>query len=217
MSDASGPSVDLSGAAAIQISQAADDRARISWRAGARWHEFELLDADSGYVDPEDVLWWMLRHEAPVDLVRDALGAAFPEFDLDAELNHTTMPDPAEQRAEDNERRETAKAAHRRAWPFTVTVEHFVDAGDRDAAGQYDYYYEGDIYTFDDGTQQLKLRTYTDSPTEASTVGLRSAALSRSPLADAASQYLAARGITTVRALGPSGTYERWLPDAPST
>lgn len=159
----------------------------------------------------------MLQHRAQVDLVRDSLGAAFPEFDVDAEVDHVTMPDRAERRAEDSVRREAAKAAHRRPWPFTVTVEHFVDAGDRDAAGLYDYYYEGDIYTFDDGTQQLKLRTYTDSPTEASTMGLRSAALSRSPLADAACQYLAALGITTVRALGPSGTYERWLPDAPST
>ena len=83
--------------------------------------------------------------------------------------------------------------------------------------GQYDYYYEGDIYTFDGGTEQLKLRTYTDSPTEAATIGLRSAALSRSPLAASAVRILGRlRGITTVRALGPSGTYERWSPDTPS-
>lgn len=115
MPDANGPLVDLSSAAAIEISQTADDRARISWRADARWHEFELADADSGYVDPEDVLWWMLRHGAQVDLVRDALGAAFPEFDIDAEIDHVTMPDRVQRRAEDNDRREAAKATHRRA------------------------------------------------------------------------------------------------------
>lgn len=210
-------SVDLSEADEVVVTQLASDRARIRWRHESDWAELELVDADSGYVDPEDVLWWMLHHGAPAALVRVSLGNAFPQFKVDAEIDHTTMPDRAQRRAEDNERREAAKAAHLRAWPFTVMVEHFVDAGERDAAGQYDYYYEGDIYTFDDGTQQLKLRTYIDSPSEASTIGLRVAALSRSPLAEAASHYLADRGIATVRALGPNGTYERWVPDVPST
>lgn len=209
--------MDLSTADDLAVSQQASDRVRIRWRRGSEWDEFELVDADSGFVDPEDVLWWLLQHAAPVDVVRISLGTAFPEFDVDAEIDHTTMPDRAERRAIENERREAAKATHRRARPFTVTVEHFVDSGEMEAAGQYDYCYEGDIYTFDDGIQQLKLRTYIDSPTEASSMGLRSTSLSRSSLAEPASRYLAARGITTVRALGPSGTYERWVPDTPST
>jgi len=102
------------------------------------------------------------------------------------------------------------------SWPFNVAVEHFIDAGERDAAGEYDYYYEGDVYTFDDGAERLKLRTYIESPTVASTLGLTSAALRWSTLAKGASRYLAARGITVIRALGPNGTYERWEPEEPA-
>lgn len=120
-------------------------------------------------------------------------------------------------RAEESVRDESAEGSRNRPQQLTVTVEHFLDVGEQDAEGLYEYYYEGDIYTFDDGTQRLKLRTYTDTPSEASAMGLRISALRRSPLAEPASRYLAARGVTTVTALGPSGTYEVWLPETRST
>ena len=65
---------------------------------------------EDGYADDDDVLLWLLRRQAPLDLVRVALGVAYPDFDLDAFLNHVTMPDRQERRAEDRRRRDEAKA-----------------------------------------------------------------------------------------------------------
>lgn len=198
--------MDLSSAEEVVVTQLASDRARIRWRHESVWAEFELVDNESRFVDPEDVLWWLLRGGTPLPRILDALRVAYPEFDANAEIDHTTMPDRAAAGARIKSVDKSAKEAHSRARTFQVTVEHFVDAGERDPSGQYDYYYKGDVYTFDDGVEQLQLRTYIESPTEASTLGLTCGALSRSSLADGASHYLAARGINIIRGLGPRGT-----------
>jgi hypothetical protein len=48
-----------------------------------------------------------------------------------------------------------------------VRKEHFVDAGERDAAGLYDYYYAYWIFSFRDGSLTLIARSYDDEPKKA--------------------------------------------------
>ena len=50
---------------------------------------------------------------------------------------------------------------------MNVQVTHHVDAGEQDANGMYDYFYEYDIYEFSDGRESLIARSYTDTPLQA--------------------------------------------------
>lgn len=91
-----------------------------------------------------------------------------------------------------------------------VKVAHFVDAGERDSNGQYDYYYEGDVYTFVDHGERLVVRVYIEDPSTGSVVGLSASQLSESLMASEAANQLRRHGVHTLLALGPSGTYEVW-------
>ena len=48
-----------------------------------------------------------------------------------------------------------------------VTVVHFLDAGEQDADGLWDYFYEGNNYLFRHGGEELRGRTYLDEPSRA--------------------------------------------------
>ncbi|GAA1559511.1 hypothetical protein GCM10009789_11100 [Kribbella sancticallisti] len=63
------------------------------------------------------MLWWLLGQGARLELVRPALAAAYPDFDVDAEVDHVTMPDRAEWPAKDEQRRRDACAEFKRAAP----------------------------------------------------------------------------------------------------
>ena len=93
-----------------------------------------------------------------------------------------------------------------------VTVEHFLDAGEQDANGDWDYFYEGDLFTFSADTNShgaiLKARIYSDTPTRASFIEQR-VKLETSPLTDEAVAYLRSRGATEIHCLGPVG-YGVW-------
>jgi hypothetical protein len=78
-------SIDLSAVDEIIVTLLSEGCARFSWSEGDRRNDFDLVDDDSGYVDPEDIMWWLLRHGAPIDSVRRSLADVFPEFDVDAE------------------------------------------------------------------------------------------------------------------------------------
>lgn len=94
-----------------------------------------------------------------------------------------------------------------------VEVAHFLDAGEKDADGLYDYYYEGDNFTFSEPEEQpLFARVYADEPTVASFGRLSCRQVAVHPLSRQAAEYLATRGVTTLRAFGPSGGYETWIP-----
>jgi hypothetical protein len=107
--------VDLANVDEVAVSPQRDDLVLISWRHGGALSTFAYVDEDSGYVDPEDVLWWLLRRGARIELVRAALAAAYHDFDVDAEVDHVTMPDRAERRAKDEQRRREARAEFKRA------------------------------------------------------------------------------------------------------
>lgn len=106
--------MDLANIDEVAVSPERKNRVLISWRQGGL-STFAYVDEDSGYVDPEDVLWWLLEHGARIELVRLALAAAYPDFDVDAEVDHATMPDRAERRAEDEQRRREIRAEFERA------------------------------------------------------------------------------------------------------
>lgn len=93
-----------------------------------------------------------------------------------------------------------------------VTVEHFLDAGEQAANGDWDYFYEGDLFTFSADTNShgaiLKARIYSDTPTRASFIEQR-VKLETSPLTDEAVAYLRSRGATEIHCLGPVG-YGVW-------
>jgi hypothetical protein len=107
--------VDLTKVEEVAVSPQSEDRVLISWRQASVWSSFAYVDQDSGYVDPEDVLWWLLNQGAQLEAVRHALAAAYPDFDVDAEVDHVTMPDRSEKRAKDEERRRDARAEFMRA------------------------------------------------------------------------------------------------------
>ena len=92
-----------------------------------------------------------------------------------------------------------------------VEVTHFVDAGECDASGQYDYYYEGDTYTFVGEGERLVVRTYIENPSTGSAV-MTCRQMDVSRLAPEVMGYLRARGVQTLLCLGPNGTYEVWTP-----
>ena len=57
-------------------------------RDASGWPSFQ----GCGYVNEEDVLWRLLSQGAHLELVRPALAAAYPDFDVDAEVDQVTMP-----------------------------------------------------------------------------------------------------------------------------
>jgi len=101
--------VDLSTTDEIAISPVSAHRVSIRWRHGVEWSVFELADEAIGYVDPEDVLWWLLRRNLPVERVRLALAQPYPDFDVDGEIEHATMPDREKWREQDRRRRAAAR------------------------------------------------------------------------------------------------------------
>ena len=95
-----------------------------------------------------------------------------------------------------------------------VVVEHFLDAGAQDANGEWDYYYEGDLFILaaDDQSATLKARIYRDIPRRASFIERREK-LEASPLTDDAVEYLRSRGVTEIHCLGPVGYGIWWSVD----
>ena len=60
-----------------------------------------------------------------------------------------------------------------------VECSHHIDAGELDADGDYDYYYEYDIYRFTLDRLSLVVRSYSDTSAQASIHGLEEAGKSR--------------------------------------
>jgi hypothetical protein len=100
----------------------------------------------------------------------------------------------------------TPLACHRGL--LEIEVAHFVDAGEQGDDGLYDYYYEGDDYTFSHDARRLVLRTYVDDPSTAFFVGMTCKQVAESPLVVGAMRHLATLGTTRFLCLGESGTYE---------
>lgn len=83
-----------------------------------------------------------------------------------------------------------------------VEKTHRVDAGEKDAQGYYDYYYEYDDYLFSNPSQTVFARSYSDSPKEVSfrtiTEGNRQRAIERAdmdlPMLKEAVDYLRSEG-----------------------
>jgi hypothetical protein len=105
--------MDLSRIEELVVMPEAPDRVRLRWRHGETWESFVYVDEDTGYADDEDILLWLLRYQAPLELVRTALAVSYPEFDVDRALDFVTMPDGAERRAEDRARRAWMKEQFR--------------------------------------------------------------------------------------------------------
>lgn len=97
-----------------------------------------------------------------------------------------------------------------------VVVDHFLDAGEQDANGNWDYFYEGDLYTFTEDMSRdrasLKARIYSDSLSRASFIESRTK-LETSPLTDEAVAYLRNCGVTEISCLGPVGYGIWWSAD----
>lgn len=103
--------------------------------------------------------------------------------------------------------------------PDTMQVEchHHIDAGEQDAEGFYDYYYEYDLYHFSLGGFRLVVRSYSDTSTEASLLRLEAAGkvqklqykdLAR-PVVQQAVAYLHQQGKLRIRWFNPqSARYE---------
>jgi hypothetical protein len=104
-----GFAMDLSTVDEIAVTRVTNDQALIRWRQGAEWSAFDFVDEDTGYVDPEDVLWWLLRQGAPIEHIRVALAQPYPDFDVDGEIDHATMPDRDEWRNQGERRRSEAR------------------------------------------------------------------------------------------------------------
>lgn len=97
--------VNLSDAERVAVRQPAPDRILIEWRVGNQSFTRDFR-ADAGeFLDPEDAVWLLLKHETPESLMRSAVAACWPDFDIDAEIDNATMPDRAEWRRQDAERR----------------------------------------------------------------------------------------------------------------
>lgn len=103
-----------------------------------------------------------------------------------------------------------SRAASGRLHAVEFEVEHFVDAGERDSNGMYDYYYEGDNYTFVEREKRLVVRIYADDLTTGFVVGLTASQLNASSMAVNAANHLRQQGVRTLKALGPTGTFEDW-------
>src|SRR4051794_2985702 len=89
--------------------------------------------------------------------------------------------------------------------------QHFRDAGEQDGNGDWDYFYEGDLFTFSADTNRnsasLKAPIYSDTPTRASFLELQEK-LDPSPLTDEAIAYLRSHG-RQIDWLGPA-SYSTW-------
>ena len=99
-----------------------------------------------------------------------------------------------------------------------VECSHHIDAGELDADGYYDYYYEYDICRFTLGGLSLVVRSYSDTSDQASILGLEEAGKSRAlqfkdlqrPLVQQAKAYLQELGKQDVRWFNPR--YARYDP-----
>ena len=99
-----------------------------------------------------------------------------------------------------------------------VECSHHIDAGELDADGDYDYYYEYDIYRFTLGGLSLVVRSYSDTSAQASILGLEEAGKSRAlqfkdlqrPLVQQAKAHLQELGKQDVRWFNPR--YARYDP-----
>lgn len=106
--------VDLSAVDELVVVPEMDDRVLISWREAEAWSTHTYIADEDGYVDPEEALWWLLSHGVQVEQIRSAFRSAYPDFDVDADIDHVTMPDRAERRAEDRRRRAAARNTFKR-------------------------------------------------------------------------------------------------------
>jgi hypothetical protein len=84
--------VNLSAVEEIDVSLGGIDRVLIRWRQGGEWSEFAYVDQDAGYVDTEEVLWWLLRHDAPLECIRRALVAVYRTSMLTARSTEPRCP-----------------------------------------------------------------------------------------------------------------------------
>ncbi|MFD2082763.1 hypothetical protein SAMN05421678_118144 [Actinopolymorpha cephalotaxi] len=107
--------MDLSAVDELAIAPETEARVLISWREDEVWSTHTYIADEDGYVDPEEVLWWLLSRGAQVGQIRFAFHSAYPYFDLDADIDHVTMPDRAERRAEDQRRRDAARNDFKRS------------------------------------------------------------------------------------------------------
>jgi hypothetical protein len=94
-----------------------------------------------------------------------------------------------------------------------VECTHRVDASERDTDGEYDWYYEYDIYRFTEGDRTLIARSYTDTSSEAHflhfEVQSRPVRLTtqdtKDPLLLEAATFLKSLGKKRLEFLGPEG------------
>src|SRR5689334_22225315 len=107
--------MDLSGATEIVVSQESDDRMVVTWVGSEGPGAFELVDKDSGYVDPEDVLMWRIQQRIDVNVVRAVVQTAYPGFDADEMIDWVFHRGEAERRAEDQRRRARLRAEFKRS------------------------------------------------------------------------------------------------------
>lgn len=99
-----------------------------------------------------------------------------------------------------------------------VTVSHHIDASEPDEHGDYEYYYEYDIFLFTEGPLTLKARSYSDEGSQASLMGLGQAGKLhlleykdlKLPLVQQAVNHLRSLGKSEVRWLNPR--YARYEP-----
>lgn len=107
--------MNLSDAQQVVVTHPAPDRILIEWGVGDRSFARDFR-ADAGeYLDPEDALWLLLRHGTPESMMRSAVSACWPDFDIDAELAQATMPDRDQWRDRNAERRQALREAFRRS------------------------------------------------------------------------------------------------------
>jgi hypothetical protein len=63
-----------------------------------------------GYVDPEEVLWWLHSGDAQIPQTRSMFRSAHPELGCQREIEQVRMPDRAQHRAEGRRRRARARS-----------------------------------------------------------------------------------------------------------
>lgn len=107
--------MDLSEATEIVVSQESDHRAVVTWVGSEGPGAFELVDEDSGYVDPEDVLMWLMQQQIDVKVVRAALQTAYPGFEADEVIDWVFHHGETERHAEDQRRRARLRAEFKRS------------------------------------------------------------------------------------------------------
>ena len=97
-----------------------------------------------------------------------------------------------------------------------VSKRHFVDAGEKDADGTFDYYYEYDVYEFSDGVKTFVGRSYTDTPEVAAFLGRDGQFITNgdlvSPLFKEACEHLKKEGKTKIYFLDESNLQDGYSP-----